>query len=603
MPLHNRSYRTQVFFFSLLLALVPVLSCMAIVTVNSTNEFSRKYQDTFNSIAVQTNLSIDQALSAPIRLSALPLINDDVLRAMNTNYESYGSSSKFALDSTLIRAQIAQANLLNTDISEAVFVNRYGYAFEYGNVEITTKLTHIEEWAQAARDNGLRTWVAPIQKTGEGASARYVLPIVRLMWDVTTNQELGVMGVITNFDIVDKILKASALWGSQILLLDRDNRLYYSTDEAFFAEGANAALLESLREAGAQITPENTELVTTVRAGGDEYMVCVIYNKTAGWKIVHFMDKSFLFRESLRDLVWIFPVFFILAACCLLLSNLVSRRLSQNVQLLVEEIDHCENSTGCMIQPRKNASYEFIRIIDSYNRLTKRLVRSMEEMYNSQLNEKQTRLQMLQAQINPHFLYNTLNLMASLANIYDAPEIRTVAIKMAELLRYNLKSGPVVTLKEEVDQVERYFAIQAIRFPGKYAMECALPDELRQMQVPAFILQPIVENAVLHGLSERERDGYVMINCFVEFEKLHILVADNGVGISPEKLARLAASLEKPAQEAHSSIGLTNVNQRIQAYCGSGYGLRLNSTQGKGTMVELTLPLSEKLSQGQPFCC
>ena len=233
--------------------------------------------------------------------------------------------------------------------------------------------------------------------------------------------------------------------------------------------------------------------------------------------------------------------------------------------------------------------------MESYNRLTQRLVHSMQDMYSSQLNEKQTRLQMLQAQINPHFLYNTLNLMASLANIYDAPEIRVVAIKMAEILRYNLKSGPVVTLEEEVAQVERYFAIQAIRFPGKYTMECALPAELRQIQTPAFILQPIVENAVIHGLSERERDGYVMINCFVEFDRLHILVADNGVGMAPETLSAVLHSLENATQEAPSSIGLSNVNQRIQAYCGSGYGLQVTSTQSKGTMIELTLPLCEKL--------
>lgn len=593
MLFRNHSYRTQVFFFTLLLALVPVFSCMVIISVNSVNEFNHKYQDAFNRIAGQTNLSIDQALSGPIRLSALPLVNDDVLRIMNTNYKKYGATSKYALDTTMMKTQIGQANLLNTDISNAIFINKYGYSFTYSNVMISDDLSNIEQWAQSARDAGVRTWVGPIQKSNFSSSTQQcMLPIVRLMWDVTTNQELGVMGVIINFDMVDQILQTSTISNSHILLLDRNNDLYYSSDERL---GGNATLLQALQEAGREVSSENTELVTSVRVGYAEYMACIVYNHTTGWKIVHYLDKSIFFWDSLLNLSWLLPMFVILVFSCFLLSTLVTRRLTKNVRQLVEQIDQCENSAGCTLQPLKNASYEFTRIVESYNRLTQRLVHSMQDMYSSQLNEKQTRLQMLQAQINPHFLYNTLNLMASLANIYDAPEIRVVAIKMAEILRYNLKSGPVVTLEEEVAQVERYFAIQAIRFPGKYTMECALPAELRQIQTPAFILQPIVENAVIHGLSERERDGYVMINCFVEFDRLHILVADNGVGMAPETLSAVLHSLENATQEAPSSIGLSNVNQRIQAYCGSGYGLQVTSTQSKGTMIELTLPLCEKL--------
>lgn len=601
MLFHNRSYRTQVFLCTLLSALLPVFACILIISANLTNEFSQKYQDTFNRIAAQTNLSIDQALSSPIRISTLPLINSDVNRALNTDYGSSAHASKYASDLSMMREQITQANLLNTDICSAIFVNKYGYTFEYENPGFSNYFSNLDELAQNARDSGVRTWVGPLQKSGfSNLSYQRILPIVRLMWDVTTNQELGVLGVAVNFDTVDNILQTSTMENSHILLLDRNNALYYSTDETLFADGKNQALLEALQASCADISEENPERSTSIQADHSEYLVCISYNKTADWKIVHFLKKSHLYYDSILNLSWLLPMFLFLVCSCFLLSTLFSRRISQNVSQLVEQIDRCENSTGCALTPLKNASYEFTRIVESYNRLTQRLIRSMQDMYTSQLNEKQTRLQMLQTQINPHFLYNTLNLMASLANIYDAPEIRTVAIKMADILRYSLKSGPVVTLKEEVDQVERYIAIQAIRFPDKYVMECALPAELQQMQVPSFILQPIVENAVLHGLSECAHGGYVMINCFVEFDKLHILIADNGVGVCPEKLGQIRRSLEKTTQEPCSSIGLSNVNQRIQAYCGSDYGLSVSSVQGKGTMVEMTLPLSENLTPPHP---
>ena len=227
MLFHNRSYRTQVFFFTLLLALLPVFACILIISANLTKEFSQKYQDTFDRIAAQTNLSIDQALSNSIRISTLPLINSDVNRALNTDYGASSPSSKYASDLAMIRQQITQANLLNTDITSAIFINKYGYVFEYGNPVFINYLSNIEELAQNARDDGVRTWVGPLQKSGfSNSSYQNILPIVRLMWDVTTNQELGVMSVAVNFDTVDNILKTSTMTDSHILLLDRNNELY-----------------------------------------------------------------------------------------------------------------------------------------------------------------------------------------------------------------------------------------------------------------------------------------------------------------------------------------------------------------------------------------
>lgn len=425
MLFHNRSYRTQVFFFTLLLALLPVFACILIISANLTKEFSQKYQDTFDRIAAQTNLSIDQALSNSIRISTLPLINSDVNRALNTDYGASSPSSKYASDLAMIRQQITQANLLNTDITSAIFINKYGYVFEYGNPVFINYLSNIEELAQNARDDGVRTWVGPLQKSGfSNSSYQNILPIVRLMWDVTTNQELGVMSVAVNFDTVDNILKTSTMTDSHILLLDRNNELYYSPDEELFADGKNQALLEALQTACTDISTENSERSTSVRADHSEYMVSISYSKTTDWKIVHFLDKSLLYYASIYNLSWLFPMFLLLVLSCFLLSTLVTRRLSNNVSQLVEQIDRCENSTGCTIKPLKNASYEFTRIVESYNRLTQRLVRSTQDMYASQLNEKQARLQMLQAQINPHFLYNTDGLLGQYLRRTGNPNCR-----------------------------------------------------------------------------------------------------------------------------------------------------------------------------------
>lgn len=601
MRFHSLTYRMQLFLSMFLLILLSTVALAAVMASRSMNDIQKTYQDAFDSVTAQTNLSIDQVLSGAEKLSTLPLINEDVRKALTTDYSN--ETSQFVYDRIMIRNLVTQTNQLNTDILSAVFINKHGYTFDYGNPDFANTFGDIQLWAQAARDEGVRTWVAPLQKSRlSNLSSRNILPVVRLLWDVTTNRELGVMGVAINFDAVTDVLQSAEISNSQVLLLDRNNQLYYFSSEDTFSSGRNQDLLLALQSAGAEVTRENPTLSRQIKVGTASYSVHITYNKTADWKIVNFLDNSVIHRSAMQNLGDLLVIFFLIALFSFLLASLISRQLSRNVSQLVKQIDRCEVGTISALTLTSPTNREFSRIVDSYNRLNQRLANSMREIYSVQLNEKQTRLRMLQAQINPHFLYNTLNLMAALANIHDVPEIRTVATKMSELLRYNLKSGPVVTLGEEVEQVERYMVIQSIRFPDKYVIECALPEELRQMQVPAFILQPLVENSVIHGLDELETDGYVMVNCFVEFEALHILILDNGVGISPEKLEELQCALRDPKQESDGgSIGLTNVNQRIQTYCGKQYGIQITSTLGKGTMMELTLPLTEKLDPPFPI--
>ena len=170
---------------------------------------------------------------------------------------------------------------------------------------------------------------------------------------------------------------------------------------------------------------------------------------------------------------------------------------------------------------------------------------------------------------------------------------------MSELLRYNLKKVPIVLLKEELLQIQRYMTIQNIRFPGKFSFDYDVPDEFLGLEIPAFILQPFVENAVSHGFSEKEENCYISISANLEGNTLHFLIADNGQGMEKKELTELVDSLNKeidfPADTAsHHSIGIRNVQQRIQSYYGREYGLTIESFPGQGTLIDIALPYGKK---------
>lgn len=199
---------------------------------------------------------------------------------------------------------------------------------------------------------------------------------------------------------------------------------------------------------------------------------------------------------------------------------------------------------------------------------------------------------MLQFQINHHFLHNTLNTIKALADLHNVPEIETIAVCMSDLIRYNMTKFPTALLSEELAQVHRYMTIQNIRFSGKFTLDCCVPEQFCDIAIPAFILQPFVENCVNHGFSQKESNCLISISGHLEHGTLHLLVADNGCGIPPRTLTQLLELLEHPTSTATQvhSLGIQNVHQRIQSTYGKAYGVLIESQAGQGTLVDISIP-------------
>ncbi len=224
-----------------------------------------------------------------------------------------------------------------------------------------------------------------------------------------------------------------------------------------------------------------------------------------------------------------------------------------------------------------------------------------EEMYSKNL-KMEAELHALQNQINPHFLYNTLEVIRGRALVQNAQDIADMTEALATIFRYNInRPGDVATLQEEIDNVRNYMLIQNCRFGDRFRFETEIEDVedvILTHVLPVLTLQPLVENAIYHGINERINGGRIRLKAYLTQRDLLIIISDNGKGMDDVTLQEIhrklvGASEGLPVEKKTgrgTGIALTNVNQRIKFYFGKEYGLDVKSTLGIGTTITITIP-------------
>lgn len=222
---------------------------------------------------------------------------------------------------------------------------------------------------------------------------------------------------------------------------------------------------------------------------------------------------------------------------------------------------------------------------------------------NVHLMKKQAELDALQSQINPHFLYNTLDVIRGQASEHHIKEIELMALSLSKLFRYSISDHDAfVTLDEELENIDCYMTIQNVRFNNRLACHKVIDADTLKCKIPKLLIQPIVENAIYHGLEKKMGAGKLTINSYRTGSRLMISIQDDGLGISPERLAEINNALSNQnagsrlinKNKKHFSIGLSNVNSRIKLLFGNEFGLFIYSTEGFGTTVQMILPVDDE---------
>ncbi|MFD0714170.1 sensor histidine kinase [Paenibacillus sp. GCM10027626] len=342
---------------------------------------------------------------------------------------------------------------------------------------------------------------------------------------------------------------------------------------------------------------DSSRMSFSVELADRQYLASYIRLQTLDWYVVDFIPMEEILAPMLTSRQW----FYVTTSLLLVLGIAAAYVLYRNVQVPVRAlVRHVQRMRLGDYSSRiaMNGGSEFSFLFQRFNDMTEQVQSLLEKVYEERLRSKEAVLKQLQSQINPHFLYNCLFYIKNMARLGDEETVVAMALNLGEYFRYTIRLGEqTAKLQEEMDVIHNYLQIQNMRMK-RITYETMIPEEMNRLIIPRLLLQPIVENAVIHGIEPKEGAGIIAIKGIVLEREYRIVIEDDGVGLDEAAMRELNESLDYREEQVRRSMGLWNVNQRLKLTYGKHSGLFLYRVPGGGVRAELIIARQE----GEELC-
>ncbi len=481
-------------------------------------------------------------------------------------------SDRQAAGSVFSLIQLAQNS--DSRIRSIAVVSKNGFAITGGSdmaMPLSPDMMQ-QEWYK----NALQSGQMPVLATpGQGIFAMddndWFLSLCTEINDAS-GQHLGVVIIDLSYHFIEDYLHKLSLGdkGYAYIIDSEANMVYHPVKDLFRDKEAIRSLQQ--KEAGLQKTGE---IIYKIPVPNTTWTLFGLSSSDNVRALQQQLIRSiFMAAGFLLILTFVFA---------LLLSDYLSkpiRRLKNAMKSAGENWEH--------ISVSRHSSHEVISLSEEYNHMLDRIRNLTENIAQTEKARRLFELRALQSQINPHFLYNTLDSILWLAELGEQENVVKVSAALGKMLRLSLHmEQSFVSLQAELEHLQNYLAIQKIRYEDILQYEIYGDASLIERSVPKLILQPLAENAIYHGIREKSGGGKILVHYYAQDETLFIEVSDDGVGFDPDKLPERKVQKDKKL----GGIGLQNVEQRIKLLCGREYGMQICSAEGEGTRIVLRLPL------------
>ncbi len=321
---------------------------------------------------------------------------------------------------------------------------------------------------------------------------------------------------------------------------------------------------------------------------GEKMLVCYDIIDTTGWISLFFVPYESLVKPLPQMLFFGLMLTLIVILLAVVIAVIISRRITGPINMLLKAIRHMREG-DFDIGTNKVKTGEFKYLFSKFYEMSERLDRLIRENYQVKINEQEAQIKALYFQFNPHFLYNTLNVINWMAIDNDQDEISDMLVRLSDILEYTAKNeNTIVSLEDELDYMRSYVFLMSKRFIGRFEVSYDMNENLMEYPVPKFFMQPFIENAILHGFSDTEKGGLVEIKGWIEEDFICFSIEDNGKGIEPETLSSILE--DDKGDSERKSVGIRIIHQRIRKLYGMRYGVEIQSVPGEGTKVIIRLP-------------
>lgn len=578
--------RTTLLFSYFIIIIICIALVGSVAFSIAYNSMQKQVEDSGMQFVRQIEVNMDNDFYNKRNVLLAPYYSQEMIDGIN-GYSSMKEQARFVFRQELGNLFLKSFNI--TPIRDFVRFQIY-----YSDGELLTSSDNLKPWtaAQVRASDWFRGTVeldgkvffSGISAAQSGAEqAAYASSL--LIRDFANPDQFIIVRAEYNAELFRSISPESA--ATRMVILDSMDRQVYDTAGA--DKPLAAGLLSRLGSVSGQFW----------HAGGaGEDLVSYAKSRYSGWKMVLLTPETEIFAPLEKIKTSALMTVAVAFALAFLISVLFGRSITKPILDMYKTVNRIKRGDFSLRVPvRRND--EIGRIAMNFNAMQDELQHLFESKYLYQIRLQEMQLAMLYSQINPHFLYNTLDSIKAMADYYKVQEIGAMAQSLADMFRYNTKNrDDVVTLQEELVQIEAYMNIQQIRFDDKLDYETDIEEELYSFPLLKMTLQPLVENAVFHGIERKRGKGLIRIAARREGEQIELVVTDDGVGISESRLAELKArlrpsALSEPALEpaGGGGIGISNVYSRYAIRYGSRFEMSVDSRKGRGTRI--TIRLSE----------
>jgi len=481
----------------------------------------------------------------------------------------------------------------NRDILSILFSDKNGeYYIRQGLIPIKSGLDLTKSEVFEKTLNGLYSLTISVEDAEkwfnitERVKNKKVVIIGRMIINTIRTRDLGLLFIVIDLNSITK--SVNKIVGEQkgiFIILDEKGQIIFSTNPS-----RNSVLN--------QINVEDFyNERDVIEIDGEKYMLKAFKSSLVGWTYINLLSYSEILKEikNINNITYIFVIVSLVLS--LILSGYLARTILKPLYKMEQFASKIEK--GMLDAKLDIKSYkEFNHLANVLNKMIVELKEMIRKNYIVNIEKREAELKTLHAQINPHFLYNTLNSINYYAQVYQAQEIMDMTYALADIFRYSIKDiSELVMIKDELMHVDNYLFLQNVRYNNEIKIIKKLDEDILECKIIRFILQPLVENSIYHGFEDKEDDKVIEIVIQSNSEQIVIMVIDNGKGMKDEQLNKLKEMINADdfSHKNHyiierGSIGIRNVNQRIKLIFGSEYGVEIQSKVNEGTCVKVTIP-------------
>ncbi|MFD0698962.1 sensor histidine kinase [Paenibacillus sp. GCM10027628] len=578
-----------------LFSLTPLLALGFISFSISKSTINNKVTEYSEQLLKQTADNIDTRLGIYKDMMMQVVNNNEIvsmLRALDRTDES-----QYDLDSLSLTTKLSTIIAINQDFQSISFLSQKHY------------IKGIYRWSDRSSDK-----VSPFLRTlDDGSNFRWFstrlgtyvdsvntqnVPVFSLAKQIYKTSDDSPVGLVAVLDIREDVLKEIGMNTTksnldiQSFVIDGNGQIISYPDNQFLGKSVKQVLGENGYNQIFQSSSE--ELGFPLEHDGHRLIVNYKKLHTNDWIVVNVISEMALYKDSNRLL----QIIMIIAVICIVFSILTAMLLANSISnpilkmiRLMRQVMSGDLSVRFRAKRRHD---EFDILGENFNYMVARIDELLKTVYEEQNHKRVAELKALQAQINPHFLYNTLDIIKWTALLQRANNAAEMVSLLSRLLRISLGKGEeTVTVEEEIEHVQCYLGIQKFRFNFNIETFVHIDEDVRALKTPKLILQPIVENAILHAFTDGDAVGEIRITCTLHPEGgIQFEVADNGRGMEPDVVRNLNDH-HAQSGEKMGGIGLANVDERIKLICGKPYGIDIQSEPGAGTRIGIRLPFME----------